>query len=315
MSDPAKVQVDHSDFDDTETARTEARKDTAHKEKPKPQLLARLVSAAEKYGIAPDEIEACGSNQELSLLIDNERKEQAAIQRRSNRGGGDSPNGRTTGAVSPPPPPPPPADDEYEFQHLKESDGYDEGLVKELKRLGKLAKAAGKKGDSERESKLEERIERLERELAAERAANHPIQRRANAFFEKFPKLFGAPLATPGDGTPEGFKLKSVIDYVFWQDAQGNAPHNTNNPEKDIATAMKALGYAEPVESEKAKGGKTKIDAWAESGQAEPTNRNGQSRSGVPGGKREATRKIAVKMEEQGYDPGDIDDDPDDDDI
>lgn len=311
MSEP--VRDDASDFDDAEAARAAVRKDEGHKEPPRPKLLPRLVSAAERYGIAPDEIEACGTNQELSLLIDNERKEQAAAQRRSNRGGGDSQNGRDPRAGSPPPPPPPPAEEEYEFAHLKESDGYDEGLVKELKRLGKLAKEAGKKGDGEREKKLEERIDRLEQELASERAANHPMQRRANAYFEKFPKLFGSPLATPGDGTAEGFKLKSVVDYVFWQDAQGNTPHNTSNPERDIAAAMKALGLAEPA-AEKPQG-KAKADAWAEAGQAEPTNRNGQSRSGVPGGRREAVRKAAAKMQEQGLDPGDIDDDPDEDDI
>lgn len=319
MSEPAKA--DQGDFDDAETARTAA----PAKEKPaeKPRFLPRLVAAAEKYGISPEDIDACGSNQDLSLLIDHERREQASARRQSTGGGGDTsrtPSGRTAPTVTSPPPPPP-VEEEIKFAHLDERDNYDPALTKELKAIIKRLNAAEKRGDDERVEELKRELSEARQEIRGLQAASDPIQIRANNYMAQFPKLFGAPVVNGRGSSRQDYNVRNIVQYVFEKDANGNEPHNTGNPERDIAAAMKFLGLSEPDAAPKpgANGHKRQVqsatDAWAESGQAEPTNRNGAARSGVPGGKKEAKKKVAEKMQEMGLEPGDIDDDPDDDEI
>lgn len=312
MSEP--IKDDQGDFDDPATARAAA--PAKAKEVEKPRLLPRLVAAAEKYGISPDEIESCGTNQELSLLIDHERREQQAIRRQS-MGGGGNPKDRVA-PVSPPPPPSPPTEEDPKFQFLDEKENYDPALTKELKAIIKRLNAAEKKGDDDRVEALKKELAEARAEINGIKAANDPIQLRANAYMAQFPEFFGSPVVSGGGSTRQDYNVRNVVQYVFEKDSSGNMPHNTGNPEKDIAAAMKFLGLVKQQEPAKpGKNGKaaSAADAWAESGQAEPTNRNGVDRSGVPGGRKAAVKKAAEKMAEMGYEPGDINDDPDDDDI
>ena len=285
------------------------------KDQPKPRFHPRYLTEAHRLGIPPGEIEACANNSELRELVEYERRavaeeqrsQAAAAQQRQTRAdsGGAAPKPHLNQNQDQ-------VDDEedWKFEDDEVEEMLDPKIKKELKRLGKATKLS--KADRELMKTLQEQLEEARAEIAAMKANSDPKVQLAISTFAKYPALFGD--GRPADGTPEAIRQKMTMDYIFG--AMKASGEFTGDPAKDIPKAVAVLfpAHTQAAAPPAAKDKSSRVDQWNDSAQLTPTNRNGADRTGKPGGRGAAARKVAEKRRELGLIPDDFDDDIDFDD-